>query len=221
MYPYLEQLINEAKDPLYTAVKLAIAGNIIDFGPKETFDLNETISTVLKTPLEIDDYEIFRKAITTAQTLVYLSDNSGEIVFDKLLLELILKIANIQKITFIVKGMPFLNDALLEDAQDIGLDKIPQIEFVMVDAFYIPYLPKLRKKKQLAIKHGDQRCFTVAAASILAKVHRDNLMIDLAKRNPKYFLEKNKGYGTLAHRNAIRIQGPKRFHRKLFIRKYL
>lgn len=129
MYPYLEQLINEAKDPLYTAIKLSIAGNIIDFGAKETFNLSETISEVLKTPLEIDNYENFRKTITTAQTLIYISDNSGEIVFDKLLLETILRMGNIQKITFVVKGMPFLNDAMLEDAQDIGLDKIHQIEF--------------------------------------------------------------------------------------------
>ena len=107
MYPYLEQLISEAEDPLYAAVKLAIAGNIIDFGAKETFDLKKTISKVLKTPLEINDYENFRKEISTANTLVFLSDNSGEIVFDKLLLETILQLSNIQKITFVIKGIPF------------------------------------------------------------------------------------------------------------------
>ena len=132
MYPDIEHLINKAKDPLYTAVKLAIAGNIIDFGAKETFDLNKTISKVLKSPLEIDNYESLRETIKTTQTLIYLSDNSGEIVFDKLLLETILKIGKIQKITFVVKGIPFLNDAMFEDAQDIGLDKIPQIEFSKV-----------------------------------------------------------------------------------------
>lgn len=129
MYPYLEQLISEAEDPLYAVVKLAIAGNIIDFVGKETFDLKKTISKVMKTPLEKDDYENFRKKILTANTLVFLSDNTGEIVFDKLLLEVILQLTNIQQITFVIKGMPFLNDAMLEDAQEIGLDKIPQIRF--------------------------------------------------------------------------------------------
>ena len=129
LYPELEKTVKQNRDPQRTAVKLAIAGNIIDFGAKETFDIKNTIKTVLKTPFAIDDYEYFRKEITTAHTLVYLADNSGEIVFDKLLLETILKIGNIQKITFVVKGMPFLNDAMLEDAQDIGLDRIPQIKF--------------------------------------------------------------------------------------------
>jgi uncharacterized protein with ATP-grasp and redox domains len=132
MYPSLKQLVDDAADPLYTAVKLAIAGNIIDFGVNETFHIEDTIKTVLKTPFAIDDYEFFRKELTTAHTLVYLADNSGEIVFDKLLLETILKIGNIQRITFVIKGIPFLNDAMLEDAQDIGLDEIPQIRFFHV-----------------------------------------------------------------------------------------
>lgn len=102
-----------------------------------------------------------------------------------------------------------------------AIQKLRKVDFVLVDAFYIPYLRGLRLHKQLAIKNGDLHCFSIAAASILAKVHRDNLMIKLGQKNPRYLLERHKGYGTLLHRQAIIKHGPKRFHRKLFIRKYI
>ena len=135
MYPYLKQLINETDDHLYTALKLAIAGNIIDFGAKERFDLRKTITTVLETPLRIDHYKNFRRKISSINSLVYLADNTGEIVFDKLLLETILKEQDINDITFVVKGAPFLNDAMLEDALEIGLDEISQLKFLEINNF--------------------------------------------------------------------------------------
>ncbi|MCH7951145.1 ribonuclease HII [Patescibacteria group bacterium] len=98
---------------------------------------------------------------------------------------------------------------------------LKQVDFVLVDAFHIPYLSGISRKKQLAVKKGDERCFTIAAASILAKVHRDKLMVKLGKRYPPYRLERHKGYGTLLHRQAIMKFGPQHFHRKTFIRKFL
>ncbi len=95
------------------------------------------------------------------------------------------------------------------------------VDFVLVDAFHIPYLPKLRKQKQLTIIKGDRHCFSIAAASIIAKVHRDQLMIKMGNRYPQYQLEKHKGYGTLAHRIAIRSYGPRHFHRTHFLSKIL
>ena len=135
MYPYLNQLISETDDHLYTALKLAIAGNIIDFGAKERFDLRKTISTVLETPLRIDQYESFRKKIASTSSLVYLADNTGEIVFDKLLIETILEEHHIEDITFVVKEAPFLNDAMLEDAIEIGLDEISRLNFLEINSF--------------------------------------------------------------------------------------
>lgn len=102
-----------------------------------------------------------------------------------------------------------------------AIKALQMAEFVLADAFYIPYLPKLGKKKQLAIKHGDRYCFSISAASIAAKVYRDQLMVRLSKRYPKYQMHKNKGYGTLAHRKAILAYGPRHFHRKLFLRKFI
>lgn len=101
-----------------------------------------------------------------------------------------------------------------------AIKNIPKVEFVLIDAFYIPNLPKLHKKNQLAVKHGDKHCFSIAAASIVAKVHRDQIMISLSKRHPEYALEKNKGYGTLDHQQAILAHGPRNIHRTQFIKKW-
>ncbi len=67
-----------------------------------------------------------------ASRIIYLADNAGEIVFDKLFIETILKINSLIKITFVVKNDPFINDAMLSDAIDIGMNSIPQIEFYEV-----------------------------------------------------------------------------------------
>lgn len=96
-----------------------------------------------------------------------------------------------------------------------------RIDFLLIDAFYVPYVKGLRRKNQLAIIHGDAKSVSIAAASIVAKVYRDKLMTDLSKRTEyrKYRWSENKGYGTLAHRNAIKKHGLTRLHRKDFVRK--
>lgn len=90
--------------------------------------------------------------------------------------------------------------------------------FVLVDYFYIPYLRGLGRKNQLGIKDGDQKSFSIAAASILAKVYRDKLMRSLSRKYPQYGWGRNKGYGTKLHQKAILRYGLTRFHRKQFVK---
>lgn len=92
-------------------------------------------------------------------------------------------------------------------------------DYVLVDYFYIPYLRGVGKKRQLGIKKGDQKSFSIAAASVIAKVHRDKIMRSLARkpRYKKYLWGKNKGYGTKVHRKAILRYGLSRYHRKKFV----
>lgn len=94
---------------------------------------------------------------------------------------------------------------------------LKRADFLLIDAFHVPYIPGLPRKKQLAIVKGDQRCFSIAAASILAKVYRDQLMVKLSKRYPAYQLDRHKGYGTLLHRRMIKKFGPSSIHRKTFL----
>lgn len=92
-----------------------------------------------------------------------------------------------------------------------SLEKTP--DFVLIDAFYIKHFIK---KKQKPIIKGDQICFSISAASIIAKVYRDKLMKNLAKKYPKYGFSKHKGYGTKQHQEAIKKYGLTKVHRKSF-----
>jgi len=98
-----------------------------------------------------------------------------------------------------------------------------RIDYLLIDAFYIPRIRGLRKDRQLAIIKGDQKSISIAAASIIAKVYRDKLMLRLSK-NSKYInfgWERNKGYGTGEHQRAIMKYGITRYHRSDFIETYL
>jgi ribonuclease HII len=112
------------------------------------------------------------------------------------------------------------------------------IDYLLADAFFISYVPglpaKRRKDKkgrfykkangrQLAIVNGDEKSFSIAAASIIAKVYRDELMQKLAKtpKYNKYGWGRNKGYGTKEHQKAIKKYGITRLHRKAFVNTWL
>jgi len=91
------------------------------------------------------------------------------------------------------------------------------IDHLLVDAFYLPYTAGLRKGSQTPIPKGDSLSFSIAAASIVAKVHRDALMTNLSTRYQSYLWHQNKGYGTLAHRQAIQKHGVTPHHRLQFV----
>jgi uncharacterized protein with ATP-grasp and redox domains len=132
MYPELKETVENSKDPLRTAVRLAIAGNIIDFGVTQKFNLEETIRKVLKKKFAIDDYKKLKKTLENAKTLLFFADNAGEIGFDKLLVETFIGTTELEKLDFVVKGGPIINDATLEDAIYLGLDSIPNSKFLVI-----------------------------------------------------------------------------------------
>lgn len=93
------------------------------------------------------------------------------------------------------------------------------VDFLLIDAFFVPYVLGLRRKNQRAIVKGDSKSYSIAGASIIAKVYRDKYVEKLGKKRKfkKYGWEKNKGYGTLMHRKAIGKFGASKHHRTLFI----
>lgn len=119
LYPHLKALLAAAADPLATAVRLAIAGNIIDLGVADEYDLEASIERVLALPPAIDHLERLRRAIDKAQNILYLGDNAGETVLDRLLIEHLGK-----PVTYVVKGGPAVNDATREDACEAGLEGV-------------------------------------------------------------------------------------------------
>jgi ribonuclease HII len=91
-----------------------------------------------------------------------------------------------------------------------GLSPLP--DFVLVDAFRIPDL----RMAQRAIEHGDARCTAIAAASIVAKVTRDRMMLELHARDPRYGFDRHKGYATREHLDAVSRFGYSDVHRRSF-----
>lgn len=89
----------------------------------------------------------------------------------------------------------------------------PQADFCIIDAFHVKYL---NRKKQMAITQGDKICASISAASIIAKVYRDNLMKSLHFKYPNYGFGKHKGYGTQAHQEAIKKYGFTKIHRSSY-----
>jgi ribonuclease HII len=118
-------------------------------------------------------------------------------------------------------GVPTINKLGIGKATQMAFRKVVKTlekspDFVLMDAFYINRLPTLRRKNQKPIIHGDRISISIAAASIIAKVYRDNLMKKYHKKYPNYHFGKHKGYGTKLHQEAIRKYGLTRIHRKSF-----
>ena len=111
LLPALRERVRTAPDPLETAVRIAIAGNIIDDGAADHFELQATLARVLEQPFAIDGLTPLREALRGAETILYLADNAGETVFDRLLIETIAR-----PVTYVVKAGPVINDATREDA---------------------------------------------------------------------------------------------------------
>lgn len=103
----------------------------------------------------------------------------------------------------------------------IALQDKTKIDHLLCDAFYIKNIRGLPKTKQTPIIKGDGKSLSIAAASIIAKVYRDQLMANLSQRYKNYYWEQNKGYGTAMHRQAIKNYGICHHHRLQFVKNYL
>lgn len=122
MYDDLKNRILNSENHLETAVRVAIAGNVIDFGVNKSFDLKTDVEKILKQDFAINDLAKFTAAVENAQTILYLGDNAGESVFDKLLIETIGK-----KTIYAVRDIPVINDVIIEDAINSGLNEVAEI----------------------------------------------------------------------------------------------
>ena len=143
--------ISEGADPLALALRFAQIGNFIDFGAMDSVDdgkLMEFLEQAETLPLSEDTYKKFTETLKTARKLVYMTDNCGEIVLDKLLLETIAKMAPHVECTIIVRGEPVLNDATMEDALQVGIENCGKVipNGTNIAGTYIPWLSAEAKK---------------------------------------------------------------------------
>lgn len=97
-------------------------------------------------------------------------------------------------------------------AMQQAISKVGAVDFLLVDGNRVPNLPYPSE----AVVKGDSKSASIAAASIIAKVYRDNLMVELDKEFPNYGFANHKGYGTKAHLAALAELGPCEIHRRSF-----
>ncbi len=122
LYPELKKIVSSSENRLFTAVRLSIVGNVIDFGVNKQFNIIEELEKILKQDFAILHFDEFVTQLEKAKSVLYLGDNAGESVFDKILIEELGK-----PVTYIVRDISVINDVTIKDAIDSGLDEVAEI----------------------------------------------------------------------------------------------
>ncbi len=126
LYPNLKEQVRRASDPLWEALHLAAAANALDLGVHETLDILRMLDQALSAPLGRWEYRRFKEELAQVQRVLYLADNAGEIVVDRLLIEELLDLG--KRVTLAVRGGPILNDVTPADLAEVGIP--PEVEVV-------------------------------------------------------------------------------------------
>ncbi|MCD6441310.1 MAG: DUF89 family protein [Candidatus Marinimicrobia bacterium] len=122
LYPELKEKVSNSEDRLLVAIRFAITGNVIDLGVNKEFDIVNEIKKILTQDFAVFDYSKFKTALNNAENILYIGDNAGEAVFDKILIEELNK-----PVTYVVREIPVINDVTKEEARFIGIDKVAKI----------------------------------------------------------------------------------------------
>ena len=179
MLPELIAIVRRASNPLKSACKLAVAGNIIDLGIGHGFNLAVDVRSILKQEFAIDAFSAFQRELKPGRRALYIGDNSGEIVFDRVLVEY-LTAAGVAT-TFVVKSGPIINDATIEDARLCGMVDIVPVITTGSDDIGV-YWPRVGPEFKRAFRRAD---------FVIAKGH-GNFETCVGRRGNFYFLLKAK-----------------------------
>ncbi len=123
LLPWLRETVAAAGDPLLMAVRLAIAGNIVDPGAGESFDLESSIMEAVTGEAGLEAYPAFVESLERANSVLFIADNCGEIVFDRVLIETMVSTREVD-ITLAVRDVPIINDVTEEDALQVGMQEV-------------------------------------------------------------------------------------------------
>jgi uncharacterized protein with ATP-grasp and redox domains len=123
-YKYWKNVVEKSPVPLETAIKLSVVGNVIDYGAHIVkYDIISQIEHLFQMPLKIDQMQELISEIESAKSIMILGDNSGEIVFDRLLIETM----GHDNVTYVVRDAPVINDVTMDDARQVGIDKVAKV----------------------------------------------------------------------------------------------
>jgi len=128
IYPSLQEMVNNSDDPLFTALKLAILGNSIDamVSHRPSSMIKGTRARLEGMHIQKEDYVSFEETLKQCDLLVYLADNAGEAVLDKLFIETV-KTRYKVDVSYIVRSHPALNDVTVEEARQIGIAAVARV----------------------------------------------------------------------------------------------
>jgi len=125
--PYLQKEIADSAQPLLTATKVAVAGNVIDLAAEFAFDLNEELDKIFHTRFAVNDFERLQVRFSTSKNLLYIADNAGEHIFDKIYIQTILSLYPEISVTYMTRGNAIINDVTYEEAKEAGFDELCEL----------------------------------------------------------------------------------------------
>jgi len=125
--PFLEKEVFSSSDPLLTATKVAVAGNVIDLAAEYAFDLNEELDKIFHTSFSVNDFDLLRDRLSKASTLLYIADNAGEHIFDLIYVKTILSLYPKIKLTYMTRGNAIINDVTFEEAEEAGFSEVCEL----------------------------------------------------------------------------------------------
>ena len=122
--PFLEKEITSSQTPLLTATKVAVAGNVIDLAAEYAFDLSEELDKIFDTSFAVNDFSLLEKRLAEVSSLLYIADNAGEHIFDRIYVKTILSLYPHIKITYMTRGNAIINDVTFDEAKEAGFSEI-------------------------------------------------------------------------------------------------
>ena len=121
-YARLSDVAAASDDPLLAGLRVAIAGNVIDFAANASIDMEGELAACMQQEFSVCDLDAFRQRLEKVEEVLYIGDNAGETVFDRVLIEQLGK-----RVVYAVRGTPVINDATYEDAVAAGLDRVATV----------------------------------------------------------------------------------------------
>ena len=124
-YPEVKKIVEEAEEPLAAALVISALGNTMDAGVDLEMDVEKNIKQAARQKFAKTEFDLFRKKLDKSEKVIFIADNAGEAVFDKLLLEVLNRYG--VEITYAVREEPILNDVTVSEARQVGIDEIGEI----------------------------------------------------------------------------------------------
>ena len=121
----LEEKLKNSENALFDACKIAVAGNVIDLGVNQTYDLDKEIENIFDIEFKHNDFNEFQNKLKSAKSIVYLGDNAGENVFDEILIKQLRKYVG--KIYFFTRGKPIINDITVNDLKNLEIFDLAEV----------------------------------------------------------------------------------------------